>query len=152
MVTDFDLDLQAPTVLLPRGQSSVQLVDDEAARRQVEQGLQVTLSGSGTTKLLRIGVSPAPPLPLAYRATYRSGDKSLWTNSVLLRDDVPVLTGFLDAGVAPERVDLILDPDPDAAARTLDITRILGGQVVVRNVVVQGGGRPASVPASSPAR
>jgi hypothetical protein len=133
-------------VELPATQPSVVLVDDPALRPAIERAVTIRKAHLVQTRVLtafvdfRIGPTP---VPLAYDVFLRT-DAREWKLTPLVHPGPGGGTvGTTDSvrsevnGFAAEVVDVVLRPNPDAAAtRTLDIDRVWSGEVVLRDVKI----------------
>jgi predicted RNA-binding Zn-ribbon protein involved in translation (DUF1610 family) len=138
------VQLAARWTLLPADQPSCAIVTDPSLRPAVERSLAGTRGASSSgpgypgrpTAILR---GSDPPVGLSYDAPYGQG--MLRSGSVVAR---PKDQSYSDVGhpilgwlfPRPQTVDIVLRPNPEHAARTVDVTEIWGHEVIIQNVPV----------------
>lgn len=152
--------IQATVTVLPEGSETVELVADESLRPGVEASLTLmritaqpgpvrTVLGDGTV-FIKASVMTTdvqggfhveePPTDLAFDVFLRAGGRE-WLVGQIDSDiagprDFPWFRGTAD-GLEDTHVDVILRPSLAAARRTVSITRIWDGEIVLEGVPVQ---------------
>lgn len=130
----FDL----PFTLHPADHPTVHILDEPDLREQVARAIRVDV---GVTDYISADPmfqirAPNSPCALSYDVIIRSGTKELGRNSFTIDKGSPspsrVSPTFLDR--LPTHVDIILRPNPDPAAETVDITEICAGDIVLPNI------------------
>jgi hypothetical protein len=138
-------ELDADFVMLPQDQPSVTFVHDESIRSAIEASLFVQPQPHYRgNDLMTMGFGRhALPIDMAgtvvlrangrewiaYSNTFHKSNSSIG-NSELFECSVPGLTA--------DHIDVIFKPDLKVAAGTLDVTQIWDGEVVIKNVPVNG--------------
>lgn len=136
---------ETPVHILPDEVPGLRLLDDPALGEQLEEYLNRILRGppSGIDvaaqrrRLGRFGMLERPPAPIAFVVYAREGLKEERAGSAGLGWWTTIPESFELA-----RVDLILRPDLERAKQTIEMTEIWGGEIILRDVVVDGWQRP----------
>jgi hypothetical protein len=150
-------EASAPFTLLPREQPSVELVRDPDLSAQITRGLAVSnLNRSGDGRLTcSIASASAVPGPVYYRAYLRAGGSPGTPTGAMIgrvalgpgRHTQPLRTSA-PWHFAPAGPQLLLVPDPAAAAATIDVTSLPADPILVDvpqvpDPIAGGGPRPA---------
>jgi hypothetical protein len=129
---------ELPWTLLPPHASSVEVVQNPEVDTAVHASVGLIddvwckrIDGGESFLSVRLKTQ-IPGLHLASRLYARVGSREWPLGRILYRTDVSVRLPDFDAA----RFDLILRPDVDSAVHTVDVTRIWGGELVLRDVPV----------------
>jgi hypothetical protein len=135
------LRFNATWELVSRDVQTVHVVEDAALRDAVQQSAHlVDVERTGDWLIIEARIGRAPPrLALAYELIVRAGGRE-WGGTFFTVD--PGHSGWVYeqvqvTGLASDRVDVVLRPSPDAAAQTVDVHEILGGEIVLENVTAR---------------
>ena len=119
---------------------TVRIVHDAALRDAVQQSAHVVnVERAGDWLIVEARLGRAPPkLALAYELIIRAGGRE-WGGTYVTVD--PGHSGWVyeqvqATGLASDRIDVLLRPSSEAAARTVDVQDILGGDVVFEDLSV----------------
>jgi hypothetical protein len=136
-------EFTVPWELVPAGTATVELLPDDAASRAAMVAAlnvrRVRLGPSG----FRAEVEAAnPPLPIAHDVFLRAGART-WPLSEVRFEGRGQGRYYVEGPPAapgeevPERVDVLLRPNPARARETPDMDRIWGGEIVILDVPVE---------------
>lgn len=137
----------ATTELLPPGSELIRLIKDESQRPAVEAAVSVrpiTCNADGKHANIEVRIN-STPVPLACEVFLRDATGKEWkVGAVTARASSPnnshssaVGLGADLAGFSGDRADVILRPRPAAAAASIHINEIWGGEIVLPGISVQ---------------
>jgi hypothetical protein len=139
-------DLRGTWSLVPADAPTVRPIDDPAHRPAVEQALKVESiqANPDPNGYLRMNiVVRGIPVPLAYQVILRAGGRE-WPRVTTLAVPAGTNTTYGKGGEVKDfdadRVDVVLRPDPEVAADTVDLREYWNGEIVIKDVPVE---RPA---------
>jgi hypothetical protein len=125
----------------------VEIVEDESVRAAVEAAIAAadcSVYGDPSTGLMANGMinAKSPPTSLAYDVYWRTldGSKEWKVGSVSFTAGSGSVNhgygGALPKDFNESRIDIVLHPSTRAGSETIEIVKILGGDVTLRNVPV----------------
>ena len=141
-----ELKLSASFTLLPANQSSVELVKDESLANAVKHSIRVgnaalpILYKNGDEVSVDLYPANAPPVGIVCDLFLRSGSQEWpagqFTCGIGFEGGMGTLRANV-AGFSGQKMDIILRPNPSAAAKTISITKIWGNEIILQDVRVQ---------------
>lgn len=142
-LVSWDMTLDAPVEVVPKGETSTELKTGEEVEKEVKRFVRflwftVNKPDKDGKQELSFRYITSKEAMLCHRAVAKVGDKTQYLGHVLANQDAQrTITLKLEGLKVGDKVTVILTPDPDAAARRLEVTEIFGGELQFDDVPVK---------------